>query len=71
MNTNLIFDFGTGAKALAWAVVEQAILDYLSTYDETEKDEIISFLCDYLPSDKFMKVLKQLNAYEIERDYNV
>lgn len=71
MNTNLIRDFKSGEQALAWAVVEQAIFDYLSTNNEKEKDDIISFLRDYLSPYKFHYILSLINDYYIDGVSNV
>lgn len=66
MNINLICSFKNGEQALAWAVVEQALFDYLSTNNEKEKEDIISFLCDYLPSYKFYYIFNLINYYDLE-----
>ena len=66
MNTNLICSFKSGEQALAWAVVEQAIFDYFSTNNDKEKEEIIYFLFDYLPSYKFHYILKLINDFDSE-----
>lgn len=55
MNINLIRSFKTGEQALAWAVVEQAIIDYRETNSESEKETILEFLYDYLPKDTYIK----------------
>lgn len=60
MNTNLISKFKSGEQALAWAVVEQAILDYCSTNSQSEKDDIIDFLFDYLPKYYYISILRFL-----------
>lgn len=70
MNTNLICSFKSGENALAWAVVEQAIFDYLSTNNEQDKEDIISFLLDYLPSYKFHYIFNLINDYDTECDSN-
>lgn len=62
MNTNLISSFKSGEQALAWAVVEQAIFDYLSTNNDKEKEEIISFLCDFLPTYKAVAIVNLLKG---------
>lgn len=56
MNTNLIRAFKCGEQALAWAVVEQAIIDYRETNSQSEKDTILEFLNDYLPKDTYIKI---------------
>ena len=60
MNTGLICAFKSGEQALAWAVVEQAIIDYRSTNSYYEKNEIIYFLHDYLPKDTYIKIRRAL-----------
>ena len=60
MNTNLIRCFKSGEQALAWAVVEQAIIDYRATNCQKEKDEILEFLCDSLPLQKFLYIVRTL-----------
>lgn len=62
MNTNLIRNFKSVEQALAWAVVEQAILDYISTNDVEERYNIISFLIDYLPTEKSLTIINTLKA---------
>ena len=62
MNTNLIRNFKSGEQALAWAVVEQAIIDYRDTNSQVDKDNIISFLIDYLPKDKALTIINTLKA---------
>lgn len=62
MNTNLIRNFKSGEQALAWAVVEQSIFDYLSTNNEKEKDDIISFLFDFLPTYKAVAIVNFLKG---------
>ena len=62
MNTNLIRNFKSGEQALAWAVVEQAIIDYRDTNSQADKDNIISFLIDYLPKDKALTIINTLKA---------
>ena len=71
MNTNLIRSFKSGEQALAWAVVEQSIFDYLSTNNNKEKEDIISFLRDYLSSYQFHYILKLINYYDTEGVSNV
>ena len=56
MNTNLIRCFKCGEQALAWAVVEQAIIDYRETNSQSEKDNILEFLHDYLPKYTYIKI---------------
>ena len=56
MNTNLIRSFKSGEQALAWAVVEQAIIDYRETNFQSEKDTILEFLHDFLPKDIYIKI---------------
>lgn len=56
MNTNLIRNFKSGEQALAWAVVEQAIIDYRETNSQSEKDTILEFLHDFLPKDTYIKI---------------
>lgn len=56
MNTNLISNFKSGEQALAWAVVEQAIIDYRATNSQSEKDDILDFLRDYLPKDYYINI---------------
>ena len=60
MNTNLICSFKSGEQALAWAVVEQAIIDYRETNSQSEKDIILEFLHDYLPEDIYIKIRRYL-----------
>ena len=61
MNTNLICSFKSGEQALAWAVVEQAIIDYRETNSQFEKDIILEFLYDFLPKDTYIKIRSALN----------
>lgn len=56
MNTNLICAFKSGEQALAWAVVEQAIIDYRETNSQSERETILEFLCDYLPKETYIKI---------------
>lgn len=56
MNTNLILSFKSGEQALAWAVVEQAVIDYRETNSQSEKDTILEFLHDYLPKETYIKI---------------
>ena len=60
MNTNLIRSFKSGEQALAWAVVEQAIIDYRETNSLSEKDTILDFLYDFLPNDTYIKIRRYL-----------
>lgn len=60
MNTNLICSFKSGEQALAWAVVEQAIIDYRETNLQSEKDTILDFLYDFLPKDTYIKIRSAL-----------
>lgn len=60
MNTNLIRSFKSGEQALAWAVVEQAIIDYIETNSQSEKDTILEFLQDYLPNYTYKKIKRAL-----------
>ena len=60
MNTNLICSFKSGEQALAWAVVEQAIIDYRETNSQSEKDTILEFLYDFLPKDTYIKIRSAL-----------
>ena len=60
MNTNLICSFKSGEQALAWAVVEQAIIDYRETNSQFEKDNILEFLQEYLPKDIYIKIRSAL-----------
>lgn len=60
MNTNLIRNFKSGEQALAWAVVEQAIIDYRDTNSQSERDTILEFLNDYLPKDTYIKIRRAL-----------
>lgn len=60
MNTNLIRCFKSGEQALSWAVVEQAIIDYLETNFQSEKDTILDFLYDSLPTDIYIKIWSAL-----------
>lgn len=60
MNTNLICSFNSGEQALAWAVVEQSIIDYRATNSNEEKQEILDFLCDYLPKDYYISIRSAL-----------
>ena len=59
MNTGLINGFKSKEKALAWAVIEQAIIDYRATNCQQEKDEILEFLRDVLPKHKFLYIVKR------------
>ena len=61
MNINLILRFKSGEKALAWAVVKQAINDYLATNSQAEKDDILDFLRDYLPQYYYILIRSFLN----------
>lgn len=58
MNTNLILSFKSCEQALAWAVVEQAIIDYRETNSQSEKDTIYEFLHDFFPKDTYIKILR-------------
>ena len=60
MNTNLIRSFKSGEQALAWAVVEQAIIDYRETNSQSERETILDFLCDFLPKDIYIKIRSAL-----------
>lgn len=60
MNTGLINGFKSKEKALAWAVVEQAIIDYRDTNAQSEKDTILEFLQDFLPKDTYIKIRSAL-----------
>lgn len=60
MNTNLICAFKSGEQALAWAVVEQAIIDYRETNSQSERETILDFLCDFLPKDIYIKIRSAL-----------
>lgn len=60
MNTNLICSFKSGEQALAWAVVEQSIIDYRDTNSQSERDTILEFLNDYLPKDTYIKIRRAL-----------
>ena len=60
MNTNLIRSFKSGEQALAWAVVEQAIIDYLETNSQSEKDSILEFFYDFLPKYTYIKIRRAL-----------
>ena len=60
MNTNLIRSFKSGYQALAWAVVEQSIIDYRDTNSQSEKDSILEFLHDFLPKDTYIKIRSAL-----------
>ena len=60
MNTNLIRFFKSGEQALAWAVVEQAIIDYRDTNAQSEKDTILEFLYDFLPKDIYINIRSYL-----------
>lgn len=70
MDINLISSFKSGENALAFAVVEQAIVDYLSTNNEKEKDDIISFLSSYLPAYKFHHIINLINDYDKDGFFN-
>ena len=61
MNTNLICSFKSGEQALAWAVVEQAIIDYRETNSQSERDTILEFLQDFLPKDTYIKIRSAFN----------
>lgn len=63
MNVNQIRDFGSCGKALAWAVVEQAIIDFRSTNNPKEIDDISTFLFDFLPSEYYQKICDLLGIY--------
>ena len=60
MNTNLICAFKSGEQALAWAVVEQAIIDYRETNSQSERETILEFLYDFLPKDTYIKIRSAL-----------
>lgn len=62
MNTNFITSFHSGEQALAWAVLEQALLDYISTNNEEDRESIISFLIDYLPTEKSLTIINTLKG---------
>lgn len=61
MNINLIRSFKSGEQALAWAVVEQSIIDYRSTNSNDEKQEILDFLFDYLPHYYYISIRSLLD----------
>ena len=60
MNTNLIRSFKSGEQALAWAVVEQAIIDYRETNSQSERETILEFLHDYLPKYIYINIRSAL-----------
>lgn len=60
MNTNLICAFKSGEQALAWAVVEQAIIDFRETNSQSERETILEFLHDYLSKDTYIKIRSAL-----------
>ena len=60
MYTNLICSFKSGEQALAWAVVEQAIIDYRETNSQSERETILEFLNDFLPKDTYIKIRRAL-----------
>ena len=62
MNTGLINGFKSKEKALAWAVIEQAIIDYRATNCQQEKDEI-------LDNHVIVKSKKDLIDASIKKDF--